>query len=284
MDNMMRELLKGGIPTERNYEIFLRSKEFYDIEEFSNRFLSQFEADLRYYARKWVKDPLHNWSRQWEYPFVLSRLQSNMKMDEAVRVLDAGSGVTFFPYYLKNKNNFLDINCCDSDESLENIFKKINNQSQNKIDFSCSDLKKTIFKDNFFDVVYCISVLEHTQNYIEIIDEFYRIIKPGGKLIITFDVSIDEKFDINLEEGERFLEVLTKKFDNEEYLPIDLHSQVLVTDIFTTLIAEKKDVKLLPWKRPSIASTIKSILIGNAIGNWPPLFTVFCISLLKPIN
>ncbi len=40
------------------------------------------------------------------------------------------------------------------------------------------------FKENAFDLIYCIDVLEHFDDTIRIIEEVYRISKPGTKLII----------------------------------------------------------------------------------------------------
>jgi ubiquinone/menaquinone biosynthesis C-methylase UbiE len=42
------------------------------------------------------------------------------------------------------------------------------------------------FQDNFFDVVYSVSVLWYVENVIRAIDEMYRVLKPGG--IMCFDV------------------------------------------------------------------------------------------------
>jgi len=36
------------------------------------------------------------------------------------------------------------------------------------------------FEDNYFDFIYSTSVLEHTQNTQECLEEIYRVLKPGG--------------------------------------------------------------------------------------------------------
>lgn len=47
------------------------------------------------------------------------------------------------------------------------------------------DLEKTPlpFKDNEFDAVFSCSVLEHIRNFIPLIEDIHRILKPKGKLI-----------------------------------------------------------------------------------------------------
>ena len=54
----------------------------------------------------WPKDPLHTWSRLWEYPYVLFHIrQSFFKINkkQKIKILDFGSGVTFFPFILSNE-------------------------------------------------------------------------------------------------------------------------------------------------------------------------------------
>ena len=43
------------------------------------------------------------------------------------------------------------------------------------------------YKKNFFDVIICRSVLEHILNLEIFVDEIYRVLKPGGKIILRTD-------------------------------------------------------------------------------------------------
>src|SRR5579864_9488916 len=45
----------------------------------------------------WPRDPLHCWSRIWEYPYVYRNIQ-NLAAGSPFRIADIGSGVTFFPF------------------------------------------------------------------------------------------------------------------------------------------------------------------------------------------
>ena len=47
-----------------------------------------------------------------------------------------------------------------------------------------ADPKKIEFPDNSFDVILCFDVLEHILDYREIIPEWQRILRPGGKVFI----------------------------------------------------------------------------------------------------
>ncbi len=47
------------------------------------------------------------------------------------------------------------------------------------------DVSKLPYKSNFFDIVSCMDVLEHIENEEKAIKEIFRVLKPGGALILT---------------------------------------------------------------------------------------------------
>jgi ubiquinone/menaquinone biosynthesis C-methylase UbiE len=47
------------------------------------------------------------------------------------------------------------------------------------------DVSKLPYKNNFFDIVSCMDVLEHIENEEKAIKEIFRVLKPGGELILT---------------------------------------------------------------------------------------------------
>ncbi len=47
-----------------------------------------------------------------------------------------------------------------------------------------SPLHKIPVESNFFDAILCIAVLEHVENPEEVVPELYRVLKPGGHLIL----------------------------------------------------------------------------------------------------
>jgi len=53
-------------------------------------------------------------------------------------------------------------------------------------DIKQADISETNYPNDFFDVVICSEVLEHVYNFKLALNEFNRILKPGGILIITF--------------------------------------------------------------------------------------------------
>lgn len=55
------------------------------------------------------------------------------------------------------------------------------------VEYLQGDLMKTPYADNSFDTITCLSVIEHEVNYDLLAKECNRLLRPGGKLYITFD-------------------------------------------------------------------------------------------------
>ena len=248
--------LYSGLPRIHDYERLLRSDLFKSMESFSENFLLSQSEYLKGYRRKWVADPLHQWSRQWEYPFVFSRISEFAgNAGQRLNILDAGSGVTFFPFFLSSRFSNAAISCCDYDRSLEEVYSRLNGRLPQTAKFVPGDLRHLPFGNNTFDIIYCISVLEHTDAYEAIAAEFRRVLKETGMLIVTFDISINGDFDIPTEKAEALLKILDRHFPRgrkAEYT--NLGKRVREPDIVTTHFILKFNPGLLPWKYPLLAA------------------------------
>lgn len=197
----MKMRLAPGITKQSDYLRLLKNNIFIQIEQFSNDFIRINKKKLKKYHL--IKDPLHTIFRQWEYPFCYSYIEEHLKhvrCDEKIKqravILDAGSGCTFFPYYLCRKFPNARVYCCDADAHLDSFFYDINMNMN--VDFKACDIRNLDYERNFFDVIYCISVLEHTSNHKQIIREFKRVLKTNGLLVITFDISLDGRKSIHI--------------------------------------------------------------------------------------
>ena len=206
----MNKKIRDGIPLVPDYEELLKSKSFKDLKKFSDRFLLENNDILRDYAKKWVSDPLHQWSRQWEYPFVFGKVQQIAEFNSKPAILDAGSGVTFFPYLVKSKFETSSVYCCDYDTMLLSLYDEINARQEKHVECSTSDLRDLPYEEEKFHMVYCVSVLEHTDDYDAIIEEFYRVLLPDGVLVVTFDISMDGTRDIDTEKAGTLLTALAE--------------------------------------------------------------------------
>jgi SAM-dependent methyltransferase len=130
--------------------------------------------------------------RMVEYPAVLSRLTGRAHS----RILDAGSALNFEPIldHPTLAKHHLTIMTLAHEE---NCFHERNH------DYVYGDLRNTFFRDDTFDAVVSISTLEHIgldtsiygvaadaarpapDEYLKAIDELRRVLKPGGRCLMT---------------------------------------------------------------------------------------------------
>jgi SAM-dependent methyltransferase len=127
-----------------------------------------------------------------EYPWLFSRLS----LDGGL-ILDGGS-VLNYPYLIDSpqlSRNRLVILTLAPESTME---------KRQNVSYMFGDLRETIFRDNAFDAIVSISTLEHIgmdnaklytsdsayiestpEDYLKVIREFHRILKPGGKFFMT---------------------------------------------------------------------------------------------------
>jgi SAM-dependent methyltransferase len=274
-----------GVPSLADYHALVRSPEFAEIERFSAEFLATHADALAPYARKWVRDPLHQWSRQWEYPYVADHVDAHgaAAAGQTMRILDAGSGVTFFPYLLASRPTVGEVHCVDSDDSLEEIYAEIASRSAAPVRFTTADLSSLPFDDGSFQVVYCISVLEHTENYPQIIREFYRVLERAGLLVVTFDISIDGDRDISIDGAQGLLDELRTAFGDPAPAPPFIADIAKSQEILTTRAIAKHDRSLLPW-RPPLRAALTSLRKARLPKRWTyPNLTCYCGTFTKSL-
>ncbi len=288
--------LNSGVPPINSYSKLLNSFMFHEMEAYSNRFLDLNKDSLSNYRKKWVSDPFHSWSRQWEYPYVYQMICSYLQRasnTSEIKILDAGSGVTFFPYYIDFVFKRVRVDCCDLDGEFGHVFSAINNRLQKSITFHNMDIKHLQSESDLYEIVYCISVLEHADDYEKVLREFHRVLKPEGLLILTFDVSIDGFSDISIDRAKTLIGLIESYFTPLESMSLDALDKLHNSDLFlTTDYIKKFNKHLLPWScSPSTLSQIIAnsfnysmiLKIINRIRHPNPNSSIYCAQYQKII-
>ena len=157
----------------------------------------------------------NHWSRAWEYPWAI--IAAEMQK-HSFKVLDVGGGGSPFAIYLAQNGHetyVIDPSLNQGLSSLVNKDKSIYRNMRSIIfhlllkvfgirriwglpakdrinaihyyPYSATDIK---FSDNYFDRVFCLSVMEHipVEIWEQCLREFERVLKPGGRIIITLDM------------------------------------------------------------------------------------------------
>jgi len=93
-------------------------------------------------------------------------------------------------YYKSRTGKLLDVGC-GRGEYVE-IFNKLGFDAYGVDLEATADKTKRVdletesipYPDNFFNFIMCKSVIEHIRNVYHLMDEMYRVLKPGGKIVI----------------------------------------------------------------------------------------------------
>lgn len=166
------------------------------LDELKSRFMVDTDARIDHLI---FDLPKSWWSRPYEYAWCAS-----FAWDGAV-VLDAACGISHpFKFFLGERCRLA--YACDQDARINstaeivaevraNIGEKAAVQAAARIrpggplHLAQANLAALPYEDACFDLIYCISVLEHlsVNDCLQALKEFHRTLKPSGKLILTFD-------------------------------------------------------------------------------------------------
>lgn len=250
------ETLPGGIPRAAEHERLLASPGHERIGRFAARFRER-------HLQRVAKDPFRQWSRGWEYPFAAAALQEGLAGTERPRLLEAGCGFTFFPYLLTELVPGIEITGVDAQPELAGAFAEARDEpGADAIAFRPGDLAALPDETGAFDAVACISVLEHVDEPAAVLREMRRVLKPGGLLVLTFDIAIDSDYAIPVDRAQEVLRELARLFPDT---PVpgrdDLRAQLSGGPLLTTRRIAARDRASMPWASP-LMSTLGSLRHG----------------------
>ena len=109
--------------------------------------------------------------------------QTLKKIPKGVRILDAGAGELQYKKYCTHLD-YVSQDFGQYDGKGDEKGLHMNKWDNSKLDI-VSDITDIPEKDESFDVIMCIEVFEHLPDPISAIKEFSRLLKKGGKLIVT---------------------------------------------------------------------------------------------------
>lgn len=165
----------------------------------------------------WSRDPLHTWSRVWEYPYVydhFKQLAAPVKAGPQRVIADIGSGVTFFPFALAKLG--YQVRCTDIDPVNEAGLRKavkVVDHAPGQVDFALCDKDRLPFADASLDAAYCVSVLEHIPDPRGTVAETFRILKPGAWLVLTIDLDLRGDAEIGIAGYRQLRQCLLEHYD-----------------------------------------------------------------------
>lgn len=128
-------------------------------------------------------------SKQWEYPYVIEMMR---KLDICSgKVCNVGAGRGMLDGYLAGKG--YDVTVCDMDYKWDSTkkdatFHYIQYAKHKGFKAEIGSIFNLPYENETFDVVLCISVIEHVLHKKYALDELLRVVKKDGYVILTFDL------------------------------------------------------------------------------------------------
>jgi len=136
--------------------------------KYNFNFKSYFELEKSYFWIASHLDTVMHFAR----PFL--RLKENSKN---LKILDAGCGYGHLTGFLKpwGQVYMVDADAGAVDFCCRNQSRLVQQALANKLPF----------KDNTFDFIFSLDLIEHTRDDLSVMRELYRVLRPGGILFIT---------------------------------------------------------------------------------------------------
>jgi SAM-dependent methyltransferase len=247
-------MLSSGIPGIADYLALDEEREFGRLYEYSRMFRSKADdGSSRLYGAKWVDDPFLQWSRRWEYVYVLQRLETWWQhMPSSVDIADAGSGFTFFPFYLKELHPGARILCIDVDPTAGRAIEDATRVLGYGPKFALDDLEKLERPSESLDAAFSVSVIEHARNPGQVVEEIHRVLKPGGLFICTFDVSFERGSPMHVDRVEDLVHRLYELFEVVGGEEPGIGDSATCPDRVTTTWISREFPERLPWRNPRL--------------------------------
>ncbi|MFC1477157.1 class I SAM-dependent methyltransferase [candidate division KSB1 bacterium] len=181
-----------------------------DIHSFMNVPRKKKESAERCRGRSLLEPAVFESYKHWDNPWAIL----NAGLEKGMKVLDCGSGRGILQFYLALKGvEVFSIDIADNrSKTIKKIsrflnsvgirhaidplavHRKLNKKYGVNVSFRQESADNLSFPDNHFDRIFSISVIEHMTDEVirGSVMEMERVLKPGGRLLLTFDFHPEE--------------------------------------------------------------------------------------------
>src|SRR5215213_8279996 len=203
--------------------------------------------ELRYpWSSGMLSKPAFYAARMWEYPYAILAAE----LSPGLKVADIGCGMTAFTIYLKDHAR-CDVTGVDPDVFEAGLKYKGHGVSEEfikrtGIKFLRGDMTEVPLESDSQDRAFSISVMEHVPPDVRRrgMQEVARILKPGGRAVITVDMSmwfeVNRPLDLVWESGLNLFGLVDLRWPTQRFgmfsddpvkgMPADVYGMVLVKD------------------------------------------------------
>jgi SAM-dependent methyltransferase len=220
-------------------------------------------------------------ARLWEYPFAILAAE----LRPGMRVADLGCGMTPFTVYLKDEAG-CDVTGIDPDIFPAGLRYRGHGVSEEfrvrtGLHVLRGDMTAVPLETGSQDRVFCLSVMEHVA--VEVrrqgMREIARILKPGGRAVVTVDMSmwfeLNRPLDLVWESGLAFLLPIDLRWParrlglfSDSKLPADVMGLTLVKDDYLVETQYRRGDEAVPSMPGYLVPTLLPIQRGTNGPRW----------------
>jgi len=161
-----------------------------------------------------------------------------LKLEAGQRVLDVGCGLGGHDFYMAEKYGAI----IDGVDLSNNMLAVAHNHLSkrphlaDKVSFRICDVTKTKFDENSYDAIYSRDAMIHIPGKEALITEFYKSLKPGGRLVFTDYCYGDAKKE---DYSEEFRSYIAKR--DYDLTTVPKYAELIKKTGFTNVLAEAKN-------------------------------------------
>jgi len=175
-----------------------------DLTPAAHAMLAQYDKVVRQLVGSEYPYPIR--MREWELWRILNALESAQPED---RILDVGAFNTYLGAYLAQRYPLVTVSDLLSQRCLKSLLRRLHLAPQKPTEVSYFRWKKVMrqagvevrslnaanlaLPDASFDHVIALSVIEHIPQVEQAVAELFRVLAPGGKLLLTTDCAPEPK-------------------------------------------------------------------------------------------
>lgn len=127
---------------------------------------------------------------------LIEKLVELIELQSGMKILDAGCGMGGSSIYLAKKFHANVIGITLSQKQVDIARQQCQSENINHVEFKIEDaLALNSFADNSFDIIWSLESCEQFYDKNLFIEQAFRVLKPGGKLMLATWCSDQEKYE-----------------------------------------------------------------------------------------